>query len=133
MFINNFSVYLNETKHHKFKEAIMHATEFDIEPCNYEIIIYSGSWLFSTFAQCFCAQTALDAAEEDLQAHARQHKLQSLEGQATSAYVINGGESNFFRRRDGEWHRAQYPAVPGSLAKRGSPLSNGKAQRRAAA
>ena len=111
----------------------MHATEIDMEPCNFEVILYSPSWRFSTFAECFCAQAALETAEKNHLAHAAAHNAYGFDAQATSAFVISGGEKRFFRRRNGEWQIATYPAVPGGLAKMGSPVAEDGALRRAVA
>ena len=112
----------------------MHAIEIDAEPSTFEVVFSSGSWLFSTFARCFCAQAALETAEKNFRAHALLHDAYNFEDKPASAYVISGSESRFFARRDGRWQLARDPAAPRSgLSRIGSLLAKRKAPWRAAA
>jgi hypothetical protein len=110
----------------------MHAIELDAEPNVFEITLSCGSWLFSTFAKCFCAQAAVESAERELIAHKSLHDMHGLEDQAVCAQVTQGNERRFFQWQDGEWRFARGPLLSGSFSRKTELLSQAPMQRRAA-
>jgi hypothetical protein len=78
--------------------------------CEIILCCENNSWLFSTYAQAFQIEDALDKAEDEFLIHTALHDIRLPK--ATSAYVLTDIGKHFFSKRDGKWQTAGAAAMP---------------------
>jgi hypothetical protein len=72
--------------------------------CEVILCCENNSWLFSTYAQAFEVEDALDKAEDEFLIHTALHDIRLPK--ATSAYVLTDFGKHFFSKRNGKWQTA---------------------------
>jgi hypothetical protein len=82
--------------------------------CEVILCCENNSWLFSTYAQAFQIEDALDKAEDEFLIHTSLHDIRLPK--ATSAYVLTDFGKHFFSKRNGTWQTAGAAATPVAAA-----------------
>ncbi len=77
----------------------------------FEVILCfeNNTWLFSTYAQSFQIEDALDKAEDEFLIHTALHDISTP--RATSAYVLTDFGKHFFSKRNGKWQTSNADAA----------------------
>jgi hypothetical protein len=81
---------------------------------SFEVILCfeNNSWLFSTYAETFQVEDALDKAEDEFLIHSALHDLSMP--RATSAFVLTERGKHFYSKRNGRWQTAAAMPSPAS-------------------
>ncbi len=102
-------------------------------PNCFEVILCfeNNSWLFSTYADTFQVEAALEQAEDEFFIHSSLHDIGAVK--ASSAFVLTEYGNHYFSKRNGKWQTASSSSGQGSaVASRIIPFPVGDTSREGA-